>query len=278
MHASNFRSHISSVDLESLYQTIHSFTLFFIILVFLCCGALLAIIIALIKISLSKQHEKESVEYASHIITAQEEERSRLSAELHDTVAQDLCVALSISDNEKQREILHNSIEQIRSLCYALVPPPLAKTQLSSILHNLCLKFIDDTKIEVNFFIKKEAEALLNSPNFSNNQKLNVYRIIQESLQNVKKHAQASEVSIFARRESKGESEGIYISIEDDGKGFSEKTAALKEKKRHFGLQGMKQRALLLGGTLNINSKTSDYDMESGTEIILFIPVGAFEK
>ena len=192
----------------------------------MCCVALLAVVMALIKISLSKQHEKESVEYASHIITAQEEERSRLSAELHDTVAQDLCVALSISENEKQREILRGSIEQIRSLCYTLVPPPLAKTQLSSILRNLCLKFIEDTKIEANFLIKKEAEDLLNSQNFSTSQKLNVYRIVQESLLNVKKHAQASEVSIFARCETKGENTGVYISIEDDGKGFSGKTAA----------------------------------------------------
>ena len=278
MHASNFKTHISNVDLESLYQTIHSFTLFFIILVFICCGALLAVVIALIKISLSKQHEKESVEYASHIITAQEEERARLSAELHDTVAQDLCVALAISDNEKQRKILHNSIEEIRSMCYTLVPPPLAKAQLSSVLKNLCLKFINDTEIELNFFIKEDAEALLNSENFSSPQKLNVYRIVQESLQNVKKHSGASEVSVFARRENKNEAEGLYLIIEDDGKGFTQKQALMQEKKQHFGLQGMKQRALLLGGTLTVNSRTADSDLGSGTEIRLFIPAGAFEK
>ena len=278
MHASNFHPRISSEDLASLYQTIHSFTLFFIILAFLCCVGLLAVVIALIRISLAKQHEKESNEYASHVITAQEEERARISAELHDTVAQDLCVALSMAANENQRKILHDSIAQIRSLCYMLVPPSLTKQSLSSALKGFCLNFIDETKIDLHFLIREDAAALLDSEKFSAQQKLNIYRIVQESLMNVKKHANATEVSIFARRENKSENEGVYLFIEDDGNGFSQAKLAGNHMEKHFGLRGMNMRARQTGGILTINSRTEGSEMGSGTEIQLFIPIGAFEK
>lgn len=270
--------HITARELDSLYQTIHSFTVFFIILVIVSCVGLVVLVTVLIRMSLSKRHEKESAEYASHVITAQEEERSRLSAELHDTVAQDLCVALSMAHDENQRELLRSSIAQIRSMCYTLVPPAIAKQSLSSILQTICLNFLDETKLDVHFLLRDDAKKLLDSQTFPVQKKLNVYRIVQESLVNTRKHANATEVSVFARREQKNESEGVYIFIEDDGKGFSQLELQEKHRKKHFGLQGMTLRAQQIGGTLTVNSRTADSDMESGTEIMLFIPIGAFEK
>lgn len=87
-------------------------------------------------------------------------------------------------------------------------------------------------------------------------QRLNIYRIVQESLFNVQKHACAEEVSVIVRRELKGESSGLYISIADDGKGFNAQSLTYGglARGKHLGLKGMRQRSSLLAGTVNITS------------------------
>ncbi len=246
---------------------VRSFTVFFVILVVVCCAALLAVVIALIRISISKQREKESGEYASHTTNAQEEERSRLSAELHDTVAQDLRAAVSLSTDEKQKSLLLGCISEIRSICYALIPPDLTNQKLSDALQSLCKDFREEADLDFSLAMLDGAENLLDSPHFSDAQKLGIYRIVQESLTNIKKHAEASEVSVIIRREQKGLDAGLHILIEDDGKGFSENPAQ-NQNEKHFGLEGMKRRAASLGGKLTVKT-----EKEVGTEVKLFVPV-----
>lgn len=264
-------------EIQKLSEMVRSFTVFFVILVVVCCAALLAVVIALIRISISKQRQKESDEYASHIINAQEEERSRLSAELHDTVAQDLRVAVSLAKDESQKELLRACITEIRSICYELIPPDLAHERLSAAVQSLCQNFRDKNQLDVSLAILDDCESVLDSARFLDSQKLGIYRIVQESLSNIKKHAQASEVSVIIRREQKNEMSGLYISIEDDGKGFSKNSlvgggggGAFGQNRRHghFGLQGMKMRASHLGGKLTVNS-----EKDVGTEVKLFVPL-----
>ena len=264
-------------DANALYGIVQTFILFFIILAIVFFAALVVIIAVIIKMRLAKDSQQETAEYASHVLDAQEEERSRISAELHDTVAQDLKAAVNFVENNKPacetRDLLLNCIKQIRSMCYSLVPPELSGQSLSSALHALCYNFKNKTGLEVAFFFKDETSRLLDSDSLSDLQKLSIYRIVQESLTNIQKHAGLCEVSVFARKGHKNERGGVYIYIEDDGRGFDPENLLTSDKSSHFGLKGMKMRAAQTGGTLSVFSEP-----EIGTRVQLFIPIGVFEK
>ena len=267
-------THITD-DSQALYGIVQNFILFFIILSVVFFVALIVIIAVLIKLRLAYDRQKETAEYASHVLDAQEEERSRISVELHDTVAQDLKVAVTFIENNKPacetRDLLLNCIKQIRSMCYSLVPPELLGQSLSSALHSLCCNFKNKTGLEVSFFFKDEVSSLLDSVLLSDLQKLSIYRIVQESLSNIQKHAGLCEVSVYARKVK--DIRGVYIYIEDDGKGFDIENLTISDKSSHFGLKGMKMRAAQTGGTLSVFSEPG-----IGTKIQLFIPIGVFEK
>jgi two-component system sensor histidine kinase NreB len=91
-----------------------------------------------------------------------------------------------------------------------------------------------------------------------------VYRIAQESLQNIAKHSQATRVNVFLRTTDKH----IRLSVRDNGAGFSADKAWNKPKS--FGLAGMRERAALLGGTLAVRSAPGE-----GTTVLLDLPTGA---
>lgn len=236
-------------------------------------AALIAVVAALIRISKAKQREKESAEYISHVIAAQEGERSRISAELHDTLAQDLRVALSKAEDEQMCTILRTCISSIRSLCYNLAPPDLGAKPLSQAVQSLCIRFRDESALDVSLAIRADALPLIDSGLLTDAQKLNIYRIVQESLSNVQRHAHAGEVSVIARREGRGEQPGLYLCTADDGAGFDAErwTGGGQREGKHFGLRGMRQRSALLGGTLAVTSAP-----QSGTEVTLFLPTGIF--
>jgi signal transduction histidine kinase len=98
----------------------------------------------------------------------------------------------------------------------------------------------------------------------SEEENLNLYRIVQEALTNIFKHAQASEVTVLLRNANEGEAEGLYIFISDDGKGFdvSETDRKRGTDGKHLGLVGMKERADFIGAKLEIDSHPNE-----GTQI-----------
>ena len=199
-------------DAQALYGIVQTFILFFIILAIVFFVALVAIIAVFIKMRLARDSQQETAEYASHVIDAQEEERTRISAELHDTLAQDLKAAVTLIENNRPdsqtKDLLLNCITQIRSMCYSLVPPELSGQSLSSAIHTLCFNFKNKSGLEVSFFFKDEASRLLDSASLSDLQKLSIYRIVQESLANIQKHAGSCEVSVYARKSHKNERGG----------------------------------------------------------------------
>jgi signal transduction histidine kinase len=83
---------------------------------------------------------------------------------------------------------------------------------------------------------------------------LQIFRIVQEALTNVEKHAKAKEAIVVLRTSPNGD---IFIGISDDGKGFNT-DGEPNEGGRHFGIRGMKERAALLGGTLEIKSERGE--------------------
>ncbi len=267
----------AQLDTEELLQTLHSFTIFFILLAVFSLVALVVITIALIRISKSSEHSKASSEHLRHVIQAQEDERARISAELHDTVAQDLrylqLIAEQVADAGLRAELddmLRTCIGKIRRLCYSLAPPDLSVQDLAASVQSLCSAFQQRTGVHVSFVVNCTLENSFPTPL----QSLNVYRIVQEALVNVERHAQAEEVSVILRRERAAEARGLYVFITDNGSGFdAEQYGELSQTGGCFGIRGMKQRAASIGGRLGINSMR-----EEGTEISLFVPDGGGTK
>lgn len=205
--------------------------------------------------------------FTQKILRAQEQERLRISTELHDTIAQNLKSIQLKSENLENDEITSlskKSITLIRALCYNLMPPDFVmsesgvKPRLEHLLAFLC-RDVSDKGMSCHFFADE------NIPLFDDSEKLlNVFRIVQEALNNAVKHSQAEQCSVLLK--SKDEDK-ILIFITDDGKGIPEEVLQ-KGKINHYGIQSMHIRAKMIGAKLTINSKKDE-----GTEVRLEVKV-----
>jgi PAS domain S-box-containing protein len=210
------------------------------------------------------------------LIRVQENERQRISRDLHDNVAQELatvkigCDTLFADHKDIPRElknkvkgfsrILQNSIMGVRDLAYNLRPPGLDQLGVVTTIGRYCEDFSDKHMIGVDFYSAGVAELKLNSDT-----EINIYRIIQESLSNVLKHAEATHVTIRLIASYPT----IILRVEDDGSGFNVKARlgeALEEKR--MGVSSMEERVKLLGGKMKIISRSL-----LGTKIFIEIPL-----
>lgn len=238
-------------ELESIIQNYTIFFLIFDIVFFalMICGIILAI-----RFIKSRKHLKDSNEFLLYTIHGQEEERERIARELHDTIAQNLryCKSLceensSSQDLKKLSDVLSKSLIEVRSMSYNLSPPDITKDDFLFCIKNLCEEFNEVRKLSIRLSILENTDASF----LSKDEILNLYRIVQEALTNILKHAKAEEAVIMIRSNSKEEAKGLYIYISDDGLGFDTENI---DNRKHYGIQGMKKRADLIGATLNINS------------------------
>lgn len=209
------------------------------------------------------------------LMKAQESERRMISRELHDRVAQDLStlkigcdtlfdghpeVAQELRKKALQlSEILQKTIMAIRDLTYDLRPPSLDQLGLLNTVYQYCEDFAEQTGLRVDFH-----SAGVESLQFDPNIEINVYRLIQEGLNNVKRHAGAENASIRLVASSPD----IILRIEDDGRGFDikERMARISNEKR-MGLQSMEERVGLLQGKMSIQSRPGQ-----GTKILIEFP------
>jgi signal transduction histidine kinase len=221
-----------------------------------------------------KLKEKELARQAllESLVRAQEEERRRLARELHDGAGQTLTSLLvrlktlekknSSSDLapalEGMQEIVSQTIEQIRTLSYRLRPAALEEFGLSTALETLMQETAQNSGLNVSCECALEDFKLLEEV------EVTLYRITQEGLTNVLRHASASEV----RLELKSVVDGIQLCIEDDGVGFDPAHLPDESGKRHLGLVSMRERAEMLGGTLDVYTAP-----HKGTTIQVFIPL-----
>jgi PAS domain S-box-containing protein len=206
-----------------------------------------------------------------HVLQAQEEERQRISRELHDETGQlmtSLLIGLrSLSDARRLadarqhaqhlREIASRAIGELSRLARGLHSSMLDDLGLEAALRRYTDEFSSTHCIDVKLDLTANLSALRRS------QQLNLYRIIQEALTNVARHAHASEVCINLANAGKT----LRVSIRDNGVGFaplSDSTGMAG----HLGIAGMKQRAAMLGGALGITSQP-----QQGVTLELSIPL-----
>ena len=219
-----------------------------------------------------KLREKEAARQLllESLVTAQEDERQHLARELHDQAGQSLTSLLirlkaleNMSNDEKMivklhdmQELVSNTIDEIRDLSYSLRPPALEEFGLAAAITAL----VDEHQVQsgLNIKFKNRLEKKI-----SHNVEMILYRIVQEGLTNVVRHADATKVVI----ELEPRENLIYLKIEDDGRGFSPNQTMPSDGNRHLGLISMNERAELIGGKLDIYSA-----MGAGTIIEVRVP------
>jgi PAS domain S-box-containing protein len=234
-----------------------------------------AIMANIVNITKRKQAEEHVRTLTQQLMKAQENERQRISRYLHDSVAQDLSLlkigletlfdgqpSVSVKIKQKSSElskILKRSISAVRDFAYNLHPPGLDQLGLVRTVYQYCEEFAEKKQINIDFFA-----AGMDDLTIPFDTEINLYRLIQEALWNIKKHADANSVTL----KMVASFPYIILRIEDDGKGFDIKermVSAIKEKR--MGLRSMEERVSLLNGKIKIQSRPTE-----GTKIFIEVP------
>jgi two-component system, NarL family, sensor histidine kinase UhpB len=195
--------------------------------------------------------ERERRESARNALAAQEQERLRIARELHDEVGQVLTGVMLGLDEPQAREAVRRSLEDVRRIARELRPEALDHLGLPSALRSLCIATASQADLRV------EPRLDLGDLQPSSEVELVVYRVAQESLTNVARHAQATEAVVVLEAVDGG----LRLVVRDDGRGIG------PGPYQGAGITGMRERALLVGGRLTVTSPSG-----RGTEIRLDVP------
>jgi len=199
--------------------------------------------------------EAERRDSGRRALQAQEAERRRIASGLHDEVGQVLTGVLLRLDDDETKAAVRQALEEVRRIARELRPEMLEQLGLVSALTELSRKFTDSSGIRV------ERRFATELPPLSDDSELAVYRVAQESLTNIARHAAASHVEI-ALQPGAG---SVVLRVADDGRGIPDPDAF--SLNGHGGLRGMRERALLVGGALAIKRSS-----EGGVEVRLEVP------
>jgi signal transduction histidine kinase len=214
--------------------------------------------------------EEELRNLSNRLVQVQEEERKAISRELHDEIGQMLTgLKMALSNLEGMRDDPGNGFEQylaetralaertmksVRELAMGLRPSMLDDLGLEPALRWLGREFSRVSGVPVSLDVDGDLE------NLSDQVRTCIYRVVQESLTNCARHADAGEVRITVRKSG----DHLFLSIKDDGSGFDLRASS----GRGFGLVGMEERIRKLGGTLTIHSAN-----RQGTTIDVEVPL-----
>jgi len=214
--------------------------------------------------------QRESLrEMAQHLVNAQEEERLRISRELHDELGQSLTAHLIglrllssdlplpiTSVRERLNKLSVDTIEtlnRMRLLAQDLRPPIIDTLDLASALRSYCQEFGRRSRMPIQF----EAEPI---PSISDTYAITFYRFLQESLTNIIRHAHASQAWV----ELTVDDNNLLLIVQDNGQGIDPSVSNSKG----IGIQGLKERLTVVGGKLTIRSIP-----ERGTIITACLPI-----
>lgn len=206
-------------------------------------------------------------------VEAAEEERARIARELHDDTAQRFAalqvqakVALSLDDDERRREMLgrihgqlRDGAESVRRLIRGLRPPALDEVGLVPAVRGQATRRLDDG---VTVRVADEAGEGT-TERLGEDRRLVAYRVVQEALNNVARHADADRVEVVVRRRDEGT---LEVRVEDDGRGFDPGEA--EREAAGLGLLGMRERAGAVGGRVELDAAPGE-----GTTVRLLLPL-----
>jgi two-component system sensor histidine kinase UhpB len=208
--------------------------------------------------------ENERRDSARRVVRAQEAERRRVARELHDELGQSLTgVLLQIDqairapdegDLEEAREGARRSLDDVRRIARDLRPDTLAELGLASALNALATRFTNQCGVVVDRHLNRDLPAL------DEDVEVVVYRVAQEALTNVARHADARHVTLALSHAE----DAVTLTVDDDGRGVPSYVGTEAR-----GITGMRERALLVHGRLWVGSGPTQ-----GTRVRLEIPAG----
>jgi signal transduction histidine kinase len=206
----------------------------------------------------AKKENFQQEKFSQALLLSQEEERTRIARELHDSVGQQLTLIKRKSQNLQQEEITaltNNALDEVRSISRGLYPTLLKELGLTESIEQLVNEYDEQTDL----FFSKDIDSI--NTCFTESTSLNYYRLIQECLTNIVKHAKAKSVTVNIKREGNS----IITLISDNGKGFDVNES---KKKNSLGLKTIFERIRIMKGNLSIDST-----LDLGTSFIFSIPV-----
>jgi signal transduction histidine kinase/ligand-binding sensor domain-containing protein len=222
--------------------------------------ALFAFVLYRRRIAQLKQAHRAQELFSQQLIESQEDERKRIAGELHDSLGQSLLLIKNravlsqkfLNDPAKAREqIAHiegaasQSIKEVRQIAYDLRPYQLDQIGLTQALEELVERVSGSGTIKFTSSIANVDDL------YSVDAAINVYRVLQEALNNIVKHSGASQASVTVTRDE----HEVLMEIRDNGKGFEVEAADGKRRSRRgFGLTGLEERARMLGGKIRVDS------------------------
>jgi signal transduction histidine kinase len=215
-----------------------------------------------------REREQRIAELSGHLLRVQEEERKRISRELHDETGQALMVIrlyLGMMESgvtgrnvrgkiRETVEVVDRTIEGIRRIIGKLSPLVLQELGLVAAIRKEAKDFARNTGVKARVLISEDVGRLAPGTEQA------IYRVVQEALHNVAKHAQAKNVTVHLLREDRL----VQMIVEDDGIGIQAKADS---RDQSFGLAGIKERIAMLGGASRVISAKG-----KGTRIEINVP------
>ncbi|QHE86232.1 PAS domain-containing sensor histidine kinase [Hydrogenophaga sp. BPS33] len=209
-------------------------------------------------------------EFSARMVEAREEERRRIARELHDELGQRL-TALKLEMIACQRDQPHTSLSERTQLMLDMLDETMASTRRISMdlrppmLDDLGLPEAIDWQLK-EFMrrtgIKSHARLDVGVREISPNQAITLYRIVQEALTNIARHARATQVLV----EFKNDGQALLLTIQDNGVGFPKGTRT--RSAGSFGLLGIRERVLMLGGHLSVGNSH-----DGGARLVVQVPL-----
>ena len=205
--------------------------------------------------------ERQAVQeaFSQNLISAREDERTTVARDLHDSVGQKLMLLTKITRTNKNNELetlSSSSLEELRTVLRGLHPPAIKDLGITKAIEAL----VNEVDSHTDIFFTNDIENIDNI--LSNDNALHLYRIIQESLNNIVKHANAKATFVNIEKVKKQ----ILVEIKDNGNGFD--FSKNTKHGAHFGMKTLKERAKIIRSKLDIVSQHNQ-----GTVIKLVIPI-----
>jgi signal transduction histidine kinase len=227
------------------------------------------------ELAAARERERLSAEMLAAVIGAQEAERARVSRDLHDQIGQALTSVLlglrlvetslerdqpDLADAQRRtaevRELVSDALQDVRQLAFDLRPTVLDDVGLVAALRRLT----GDLAARHGFAVELHLDVSDEDARFASDVETVVYRVVQEALTNVVRHADATRVDVTVAQDDGC----LRAVVTDNGRGFN--TSAVEG--RSLGLAGMRERASLAGGSVRVTSTRA-----SGTTVLLEVPV-----
>lgn len=213
--------------------------------------------------SRKKAEAQMRMQFSTQLLDAQENERQRISKELHDSVGQNILFIknqvfkLFADGNPSLSKSVDDALEEVRNISKDLYPNQLEQYGLVSAIDELCEKVKEATSIFISSDVQVPEKSL------SKSTKINCYRIIQECINNTLKHAAASAIRVTAEMKEGA----ILLIVQDNGKGFDRSTLKSKANSS-FGMLNLQERVRLLNGRFDLETTPGN-----GTKSTFLIPI-----